>query len=562
MQTRSTCRDAPLKFGEMLNSDQSDNEQLQVHDDISSINQPSQLGVRVKASQVRAHEHEGVAVGPDTRHDRYAVGDLGGIPRSRPKMSTQSILPVSLTNRTEPVLERSKIDETLNHSIIATLQSVVSELKNLRKDLNPVQVTTSTAHTLRASVRPKQINQKSTVFRTNTDPDHLSSRDESEQDERSGIVRFSSDSDHSIIQRTGVAPVRYTNTKLPAFTGKESWTVYYNRFQEVADRRGWNDEQCLDELIPKLQGNAGDFVFNQLSSHVRRNYRSLVNELNSRFRVIENPRTFQMQFSHRDQKTGEAVESYVAELKRLYDKGHTRRDTRTRNEDLLRRFMDGLLNEKASFHVEYIKGPTNIDEAAYEVIHFLETSRSTHRMGSEHRHKHSTRMVRPADDSDSESESDVAEKPVHSVRKLPDQKQTPKEQKPERGQSEGEHIDTMDHRMKCLEKIVQELKAEKQGVSVANHNERNLQNTGHRTAVPSQQIRPETRICYNCNTAGHLSRNCLEPHRNRTPGNNYPNTWPNRPAHVISGPQQQSYNQATSRPGFQLQQSVIQPHLN
>ena len=77
-------------------------------------------------------------------------------------------------------------------------------------------------------------------------------------------------------------------------------------------------------------------------------------------------------------------------------------NTLGRNEDLLRRFMDGLLNEKASFHVEYIKGPNNIDEAAYEVIHFLETNRSTHRMGSEDRHKHSTRMVRPADDSDSE----------------------------------------------------------------------------------------------------------------------------------------------------------------
>ena len=354
MQTRSTCRDAPLKFGEMLNSDQSDSEQ--VHADISSINQPSQLGVRAKASQVRAQEHEGGAVGPDTSHDRHAASDLGEIPRARPKMPTQLILPAPLTDRTEPVLVRSKVDETLHHSITTTLQSVVSELKNLRKDLNPVQATTP--HTLRASVRPKQINQKSTVFRTNTDPDHLSSSDESEQDEMSEIVRFSSDSEHSIVQSAGVAPVRYTNTKLPAFNGKESWTVYYNRFQEVADRRGWNDEQCLDELIPKLQGNAGDFVFNQLSSRVRRNYRSLVNELNSRFRVIENPRTFQMQFSHRDQKTGEAVESYVAELKRLYDKGHTRRDTRTRNEDLLRIFMDGLLNEKASFHVEYIKGPT------------------------------------------------------------------------------------------------------------------------------------------------------------------------------------------------------------
>ena len=137
--------------------------------------------------------------------------------------------------------------------------------------------------------------------------------------------------------------------------------------------------------------------------------------------------------------------------------------------------MDGLLNEKASFHVEYIKGPNNIDEAAYEVIHFLETNRSTHRMGSEHRHKHSTRMVRPADDSDSESESNVAEEPVHSVRKLPDQpNQWHPKSKNLKCQSEGEHIDTMDHRMKCLEIIVQELKAEKNG---------NLQNTGCHTAV-------------------------------------------------------------------------------
>ena len=155
---------------------------------------------------------------------------------------------------------------------------------------------------------------------------------------------------------------------------------------------------------------------------------------------------------------------------------------------------------------------------------------------------------------------------MHSVRKLPDQKpaksMTPKEQKPERAQSEGEHIGMMDHRMKCLEKIVQELKAEKQSISVANQNERNIQNTGHRTAVPSQQIRPETRICFNCNTVGHLSRNCLAPHRNRTPGNNYPNTWSNSPAHLNSGPQQQSYNQATSRQAFQLQQPVTQPHLN
>ena len=80
--------------------------------------------------------------------------------------------------------------------------------------MHPVQVTTP--HALRASVRPKQINQKPTVFRTNTDHDHLSSSHESEQDETSGIVRFSSDSEHSIIQRTGVVPMRYVVKTYPS----------------------------------------------------------------------------------------------------------------------------------------------------------------------------------------------------------------------------------------------------------------------------------------------------------------------------------------------------------
>ncbi|CAC5411465.1 unnamed protein product [Mytilus coruscus] len=39
--------------------------------------------------------------------------------------------------------------------------------------------------------------------------------------------------------------------KLPIFSGIESWKVWFSRFSEVADRRGWNKDDRLDELLQK-----------------------------------------------------------------------------------------------------------------------------------------------------------------------------------------------------------------------------------------------------------------------------------------------------------------------
>ena len=58
----------------------------------------------------------------------------------------------------------------------------------------------------------------------------------------------------------------------------------------------------------------------------------------------------------------------------MYDKAHSNRDENTRREDLLRRFLDGLYDEKARFQVEYVKEPRDIDEAVYQVVDFQETS--------------------------------------------------------------------------------------------------------------------------------------------------------------------------------------------
>ncbi|KAH3832778.1 hypothetical protein DPMN_106073 [Dreissena polymorpha] len=146
------------------------------------------------------------------------------------------------------------------------------------------------------------------------------------------------------------------------------------------------NEGKLDHLLPKLQGSEGEFVFTQLHRETLDNYDELVREINNRFRIIENPRTFAAKLSQRDQKQNETAEVYAAELKRLYDRAHTRWDGATKKEDLVRRFLDGLRDEDVRWEVEYVKEPRDIDEAVYHVVNYIQT-RKRHQVGSNRRQR-------------------------------------------------------------------------------------------------------------------------------------------------------------------------------
>ena len=174
---------------------------------------------------------------------------------------------------------------------------------------------------------------------------------------------------HSSSTRQNRRENRFYHPKLPAFTGQESWEVYYNRFKDVAAQEDWTDSGKLRELLPRLQGRAGEFVYSQLSSDTRRNFTALIDDIEHRFRKIESARTYGSQFSKRSQKPGETVEDFAAELKRLYHKAYPRRDIETRREDLLRRFLDGSFDQSASFQVEYVKEPIDVDNAVFEIEH-------------------------------------------------------------------------------------------------------------------------------------------------------------------------------------------------
>ena len=189
--------------------------------------------------------------------------------------------------------------------------------------------------------------------------------------------------------------VQGKHVKIPAFTGEESWNIWYTRFKEIVTRQHWSTDDKLDVLLLKVHGLAAEFVFDQLSSEIRQDYRALTTALKNRYRKVANPKLYSMKFDACNQRRNQTAEDYAAELKMLYDKAFPRRNGQVRKDDLLRRFLSGLHDEEAQFQVEFIKAPTDIDSAVDEVVNF-QAVRNTQRKAY--------KRAKPVPDSDTEDQ--------------------------------------------------------------------------------------------------------------------------------------------------------------
>ena len=295
------------------------------------------------------------------------------IPRGMPVASTSSasVIGTDLQPEMAKDVQSALCDSFREASAMA--KEMTSAAKSLSKAAQNLGAIISTS---KASGNLK-IGATSSVPQPSSHGDTSGKRRKGSKQESSSSSSDNSDDDSDLADigsmSSGTRQVKERSVKLPPFTGKERWKIWFNRFNDVANRHKWSNETRLDELLPRLQGQAGEFVFGQLCKKIRGNLPELTKELENRFRKVETTKVFGVKFTHRDQKPGETAEEYAAELKRLYDKAYGRRDKQTRKEDLLRRFLDGLSDEGARFHVEYIKDPEDIDAAVFEVVNFLET---------------------------------------------------------------------------------------------------------------------------------------------------------------------------------------------
>ena len=243
-------------------------------------------------------------------------------------------------------------------------------------------------------------------------------------------------------------------------------------------------------------------MYSQLSSDTRRNFTALIDEIEHRFRKIESARTYGSQFSKRSQKPGETVEDFAAELKRLYHKAYPRRDIETRREDLLRRFLDGSFDQSASFQVEYVKQPIDIDNAVFELVTFQESKKQS----TDSHHSRSQRPVRGVNDFEFDvREGDGYDDSGEDIRGV----SYPKKQTGSKvvcTNSGKTPISTTTNDSTLKQDIIAEITKLLQNKSISIYPPQmatNFQNSNPR----------ESSICYRCKEIGHYARDCTNQYR-------------------------------------------------
>ena len=117
-----------------------------------------------------------------------------------------------------------------------------------------------------------------------------------------------------------------------------------------------------------MKGAAAEFVFDQLPDVTLTDYKAVTTELKNRFAQIEDPDAYAVLFANRDQQSCESLQEYAAELTHLYEKAHPNRSTRVKHEDVKRRWLDGVQDQKSAKHMEFVKNPQTIQEAIKELV--------------------------------------------------------------------------------------------------------------------------------------------------------------------------------------------------
>ena len=399
------------------------------------------------------------------------------------------------------------------------------EFTRLRDSMQPkANLVFSQAGSVTSEDRPKKSTTKGASLPQEQDGGDDSHGLSSSEDEDTPIIRHTRD---------------HHSPKLPPFTGEnETWQVWFNRFTDVAGRKGWSKAQKLDELLPRLQGPAGDFVYGQLPRSTREHFKELARELEYRFRKIETEATFRTKFNNRKQKMGESAEAFSSELKRLYDKAYPRRDKQTRQEDLLRRFLEGLAEEKISQTVEYVKNPEDIDRAVYEVVVLVESKNGGTRGDERRARRHGRTSMVPAYSSEDDL-SDDYEHELPLIRavgrprilkrgredvKAPDEPPAPASQeKPKVKDPEAApvvdsqdgtiaRVSVLESSIMAIELEIKKLAAKSQPSPQKDNRPPRGRGQGHSQDNdwgPPRPVQPySNRVCFTCGKEGHFARDC------------------------------------------------------
>ena len=492
-----------------------------------------------------------------------AEGTQGYNSNMSPEHNTE-VRSTEISNQPEVVQVNATTPET--NAILLQVAQCVSSLQSsqshLHTELKSLSTRVDELHNNQARKSISYKNKKSKV----SNPCKLLTRSDSSDDDTE--LDKDIDSSDEETPKISVRQSKFGSCKLPPFSGKEKWEVWFNRFEAVGNRRGWTEEDMLDELLPRLQGIAGEFVYGQLTDKTRSSYKRLTRELGNRFKQVEISKTYQAQFSKRNQKSNESVVEYANELKRLYDKGHSSRPSSIRQEDLLRRFLDGISDRKIAHQIEFVKEPKSLDEAVVEVVAYQEGSK---RCRGNDNYDKKINMVKPAEDSDEEEGDECSDS--ERIARIPERNPAKTKTATSVNNSDmhnmQEQVKLLTEQQKAMLEQIKNLNKPDKNVQFPDHN-KNLKpilknfvgNTNQQAKRFDQRTNgpvymQSRKTCFSCGLEGHFVRNCPNKfvcHPNNTWNYYNPNKLPQNYAYtpqslpVVQAPAQPAFSTSTLNP--------------
>ena len=205
-------------------------------------------------------------------------------------------------------------------------------------------------------------------------------------------------------------------------------------------------------------------------------------------------------------------------MKRLYDKAYKKRDAKTRQEDLLQRFLLGLQDFKARIHIELNKDPETIEEAVHEVITYTETMKNPNQCDDNN--KKAVRQVKKTEKDNQHGQLN-GRKQAELVKKEYSKKTSI--QRPDADKMLTiKEADLQKLFNKMFEDKQQELQSKafsRPSMSPSTKPVHNNQNNGSHNTL----------LCFRCGRPGHFARNCFESNDRSADRNLYQQFQPRQP---------------------------------
>ena len=158
---------------------------------------------------------------------------------------------------------------------------------------------------------------------------------------------------------------RRTNTLLgpraQTFNGK-GWEIFINKFETRATLKGLSVSEKLEMLQACLEGEADEYVYQDLTPEVRQNYDLLVFMLEKEFREKKSPDEFARQLNTIQLRDQANLPEYATEIRRVVRKGYPGLDRENRHRLEVRHFIEGIRDYVVRMEVAK-KEPRTMEEA-------------------------------------------------------------------------------------------------------------------------------------------------------------------------------------------------------